>query len=151
MNWVSIGSDNGLSPGRCQAIPLTNAELSSSGHLRTNFTDFFLSKFKHCHWIKCSWKCRQQFPAKLSRGRCVEVMDFRGHPILILFAISNHVLPMCYFFSKMSYHFVDTLMRVSNPSSRFTEYQICYTTYVCVCFIYNWTNWNAHFVNQYSK
>ena len=34
-----IGSDNGLSPGRCQAIIWTNAEILSIGPLGTNFSE----------------------------------------------------------------------------------------------------------------
>ena len=38
MNWVSIGSGNGLSSVRRQAITWTNAVLLSIGLLRTNFS-----------------------------------------------------------------------------------------------------------------
>ena len=37
VNWVSIGSDNGLSPIRRKAIILTNAGLLSIGPFGTNF------------------------------------------------------------------------------------------------------------------
>ena len=40
-----ISSDNGLSPGRRQAIIWTNAGILLIGPLGTNFIDFFLSKF----------------------------------------------------------------------------------------------------------
>ena len=36
-----IGSDNGLSPGRCQAIIWTNAGILLIGHLETNFSEIF--------------------------------------------------------------------------------------------------------------
>ena len=39
MNWVSIGSDNGLSPVRCQAITWTNADLWPIGPLDTNLSE----------------------------------------------------------------------------------------------------------------
>ena len=39
MNWVSIGSGNGLSPVRRQAITRTNAGLLSIGLLGTNFSE----------------------------------------------------------------------------------------------------------------
>ena len=39
MNWISIGSGNGLSPLRCQAITWTNAGLLSIGLLGTNFSE----------------------------------------------------------------------------------------------------------------
>ena len=46
VNWVSIGSDNDLSPIRRQAIILTNAGLLSIGPLGTNFTEIRLEKTK---------------------------------------------------------------------------------------------------------
>ena len=39
VNRVNVGSDNGLSPNRRQAIMLTNAGLSSIGPFETNFID----------------------------------------------------------------------------------------------------------------
>ena len=39
MYWVDIGSDNGLSPVRRQAITWTNAGLLSIGPLGTNFSE----------------------------------------------------------------------------------------------------------------
>ena len=39
VNWVNIGSDNGLSPGRRQAIIWTNADILLIGPLGTNFSD----------------------------------------------------------------------------------------------------------------
>ena len=38
-NLTIIGSDNGLSPGRRQAIIWTNARILLIGHLRTNFSE----------------------------------------------------------------------------------------------------------------
>ena len=37
-----IGSDNGLSPGRRQAIIWTNAGLVLIGHLETNFSEILI-------------------------------------------------------------------------------------------------------------
>ena len=42
MNRVSIGSDNGLSPVRRQAITWTNAHLLLIGYLRTNFSEIWI-------------------------------------------------------------------------------------------------------------
>ena len=42
MNQVSIGSDNGLSPIRRQAIIWTNAGLLSIGPLETNFSEILI-------------------------------------------------------------------------------------------------------------
>ena len=41
-NLTIIGSDNGLSPGRRQAIIWTNAAMLLIGHLETNFGDFLI-------------------------------------------------------------------------------------------------------------
>ena len=56
-NHTNIDSDNDLSPGRQQAIILTNAEILLIGHLGTKFSkiliEFYTFSFKK--WI---WKCR---------------------------------------------------------------------------------------------
>ena len=39
VNWVIIGSGNGLSPAPHQAITWTNAGLLAIGRLETNFTE----------------------------------------------------------------------------------------------------------------
>ena len=41
-NLTIIGSDNGLSPGQCQAIFLTNAEILSIGPVVTNFSELLI-------------------------------------------------------------------------------------------------------------
>ena len=57
VNWVSIGSGNGLSPVRCQAITWTNAYLLSSGPLGTNFNEILITILTFS-LKKCMWKCR---------------------------------------------------------------------------------------------
>ena len=52
-----IGSDNGLSPDRRQAIIWTNAGLLLIGPLGTNFSEILI-KILHFHSRKCIWKCR---------------------------------------------------------------------------------------------
>ena len=42
VNWVSIGSDNGLLPSQHQAIIWTNVGLLSIGPLGTNMSEFFI-------------------------------------------------------------------------------------------------------------
>ena len=44
VNQVSIGSDNGSLPVRCQAITCSNAGLLSIGLLGSNFTEISLSR-----------------------------------------------------------------------------------------------------------
>ena len=42
VSWVIIGSDNGLSPNRHQAIIWTNAELLLIGPCETNFSEIVI-------------------------------------------------------------------------------------------------------------
>ena len=52
-----IGSDNGFSPRRRQAIIWTNAGILLIGLLGTHFSDIFIEN--HTFWFKkCNWKCR---------------------------------------------------------------------------------------------
>ena len=44
VNWVSIGSDNGLSPIRCQTITQTNAGILFIGPLATHFCEILIHK-----------------------------------------------------------------------------------------------------------
>ena len=55
-NLIIMGSDNGLSPGRRQAIIWTNAGILLIGIIGTNCSE--ISKFKHCHSRNCIWKFR---------------------------------------------------------------------------------------------
>ena len=54
---IIIVSDNGLSPGRRQAIVWTNAGILSIGPLETNFSDK-LDEFYIFSSRKCNWKYR---------------------------------------------------------------------------------------------
>ena len=66
---TSIGSDNGLSPGRRQAITWTNTRLLSIGLLVTSFGEIWIrilsSSLKKIHWKMLS----AQMAAILFRGR----------------------------------------------------------------------------------
>ena len=57
-----IGSDNSLSPGRCQAIIWTNAGILLIGHLGTNFSEILIEiytfSFKKMHLKMLSGKWR---------------------------------------------------------------------------------------------
>ena len=57
-NLTIIGSDNGLSPGRRQAIIWTNAGILLIWTLGTNASDS-LAEFNHFHSSKYIWKCQQ--------------------------------------------------------------------------------------------
>ena len=58
VNGVSIGSDNGLSPVRHQAITWTNAHMSSIGPLGTNLSEIRIKTQKKIHSRKCILKRR---------------------------------------------------------------------------------------------
>ena len=67
-NLTIIGSDDGLSPGRRQAIIWTNAGISLIGPLGTNFSEILIEiltfSFKEMHW---------KMVAILSRPQCVNI------------------------------------------------------------------------------
>ena len=62
--WVRklaiIGSDNGLSPGRPQAIIWTNAGLLLIGSVGTNFGKILI-EIHIFHWRKSIWNCRLDY------------------------------------------------------------------------------------------
>ena len=55
VNWVSIGSGNGLLPVQRQAITCTNTALLSIGPLGTNFVEMQI-EIQISNWRKCIWK-----------------------------------------------------------------------------------------------
>ena len=65
-NLTIIGSDNGLSPGRCQTIIRTNVGMLLIGPWRTNFsevlTEIYTSSLKKMH-LKTSSEQWQPFAA----------------------------------------------------------------------------------------
>ena len=67
---TAIASDNGLSPGRRQAIIWTNAGILLIGPLGTKFNEFFLSKFIHFHSRKSIWKCQENGVHFVSASMC---------------------------------------------------------------------------------
>ena len=67
VNWVSTGSDNGLSPIRRQAIILTNAGLLSIGPLGTNFSKILI-KMQNFSFTKMHLNIVCKMAAILSRG-----------------------------------------------------------------------------------
>ena len=73
MNWVFIGSGNGLSPARRQAIAWINTGLLAIGFLETNFSEIrigiLLFSFKKMHLNMSSAK----MASILSRGRWVNM------------------------------------------------------------------------------
>ena len=80
-----IGSDNGLSPGRRQAIIWTNAGILLMRPLGTNFSEILIEIYIYIFIQEnCFWKCRLENGGHLSRPQCVELiheskMGPRGH------------------------------------------------------------------------
>ena len=78
---IIIASDNGLSPGRRQAIMWTNARISLTGHLGINFNEILIEfntfSFKEMHLKMASakWRLFRLGPNVLiSRGRACEAV-----------------------------------------------------------------------------
>ena len=61
-----IGSDNGLSPDRHQAIIWTNVAFLPIGSLGTKFSQIVI-KSQTFYWRKCFWKCWLKISAILGR------------------------------------------------------------------------------------
>ena len=79
MNRVSTGSNNGLSPGRRQAIVYTNAGLLSIGPLGTNFSEIlvkiqnFLFTKMHLKLSYVKWRPFSPGGIELSQQICVKL------------------------------------------------------------------------------
>ena len=73
-NITVIGSDNGLSPDRRQAIILTNAGLLLIGPLGTNFSEILIGIHTFSFMSSAKW-----------RPLCL------GHNVLIFFSVSSPV------------------------------------------------------------
>ena len=97
-NLTIIGSDNGLSPGRRQAITWTNVGILLIRPLGTNFSEILIG-IQHFHSRKGIWKCRLRNGVHLSRPQCVkrfgvwwQGVGSRSFPIIIEFATKIYVI-----------------------------------------------------------
>ena len=70
---ISIGSDNGLSPGRRQAITWTNAGILLIGPLGTNFSGILI-EIQTFSLKKIRLKMLKEISAILSRPQCVDMV-----------------------------------------------------------------------------
>ena len=102
MNWVSIGSGNGLAPKRRQAITWTNADLLSIGPLGTNFSENWVEiltfSFKKIRLKMSSAKWRpfcpggdefnvnyfENWPAVAVSNRKVVIIMLEDHRLIIV-------------------------------------------------------------------
>ena len=98
-----IGSDNGLSPGRCQAIIWTNDGILLIGSLGTNFSDILIEidtfSFKKIAFENVLWK----MATILSRPQCVK-------PVMVWSSFFK--VPVSWLYSRKS----STLMSVELPA-----------------------------------
>ena len=69
-NLTITGSDNGLSPGRRQAITWTNVGILLIGPIGTNFSEMLIEI--HFHSTQSIWKCRLRNGVHLSRPQWVK-------------------------------------------------------------------------------
>ena len=73
-NLTIIGSDNGLSPGRCQAISWTNIGILLIGPLGTNFSEMLIEihtfSFKKIYFYMSSGKWRPFCLASFLQRHC---------------------------------------------------------------------------------
>ena len=90
MNWVSIGSDNGLSPIRRQAIILTNAGLLSIGPLGTKFSQILIKIHKSSFTKISSVKWRPFCPGG----------DELSHRSVLRYLKRSHLIFWKYLFSE---------------------------------------------------
>ena len=75
VNWINIGSYNGLSPVRCQAITWTNVLLLSTRPLGTNFSEFLI-KIQNFSFMKMQLKL-----SSTNGGRFVQGGDELTHQV----------------------------------------------------------------------
>ena len=75
-----IGSDNGLSPVRRQAIIWTNAGLLLFRPMETNFREISI-KWKSFHWRKCVRRCRLQNGNHFSRPQLVKYIAYNPYHV----------------------------------------------------------------------
>ena len=112
---VIISSDNGLSPGRCQAIIWNNAGMLLNGPLGTNLSEIlnkiYIFSFNKMHLKRSS----AQKAAILSRPQCVNETTIQG---LLWCVKTPHLDPG----KKNSFLFMN--VRKHNCSSEFLGYTI---------------------------
>ena len=87
-----MGSVNGLSSGRRQAIVCTNAAILLILPLATNFTKLF-SNFKYFYQRKCIWKCRPEKCRPFCRGP--NVLRMQTYVSCVAVVPTQNVLDSC--------------------------------------------------------
>ena len=121
-NPTIIGSDNGLSPGRCQAIIWTNDRISLIWPLGTNFSEIlieiYLSSFKKMH-------------LKMSSAKWWSMPRFIDAPEMTWYQLNGH------FLWRQSWHHDSSPVSVSIPRSQ--------NWYIC------WDQGNSYIKGNFTK
>ena len=88
-----IDSDNGLLPGRRQAIIWTNDGILLIGRLGTNFREILIV-IQHFHSRKYTWKCCSEMGSILSQPQCVNCMVVTklSDRVLLVFHVSPSII-----------------------------------------------------------
>ena len=72
MSWVSVGSDNGVSPVRYQAITWNNAKLLPIGPLGTNLNEFRIKiRYIGGHFVQWGWELKRPHCSRVFYHRLV--------------------------------------------------------------------------------
>ena len=98
LKWVSIGSDNGLSPNRRQAIARTNADLLLIGPLGTNFSEILI-KIQNFSFTKMNLKISSAKWQPFSLGLSVLKMypTHSKYNIRVSFRNSQYLITIMHF------------------------------------------------------
>ena len=80
-----LGSENGLLPGRRQAIILTNAGILLIWPLGTNFSEILI-EINTFSLKKCIWKCRLENGGHLSQPQCVKESNLEEPRLLRMYS-----------------------------------------------------------------
>ena len=99
VDWVRIGSDNGLSPVRRQAITSTSPDLLSIGPLGTNFSEIWI-KTQNFNSRKCIWKYRLRNGVHFVQGEMLGRFQilYSNRPCHDPNHIEYHGLHICFHF-----------------------------------------------------
>ena len=108
-----IGSDNGLSLGRRQAIIRTNDVILLIGPLRTNFSEILIENYTFSFW-KCIWKCRLENGDHFVSAKCVNSLTYATDHYFYLL-VWQHIYSSLSMFAWMSCFCLKTPLILTPP------------------------------------
>ena len=115
-SYTDIGSDNGLSPGRRQAIIWTNDGLLLDGPLGTNFSEISIEIYFHSG--KCISKCRLENGGILSLPHSVGNSHRSASPRPTTLEEDQQL-----FVDFIKFYFHDLRFKAWGPATFLTEFQ----------------------------